>query len=155
MAASCVVRRAVPEDLDALARLRTALWPDGTLAEHASDAALVLAGQAPSTMPLVDMVAEVDGVTVGFIEVGLRSHADGCDTARPVGFVEGWYVDPEHRGAAVGRALMRAAEEWAIAEGCYELASDTWIDSEPSQRAHEALGFVEVDRCVNYRKSLR
>jgi aminoglycoside 6'-N-acetyltransferase I len=155
VATSCQVRRAVPEDRDALARLRAALWPDGTLAEHASEVAMVLAGRAPSTMPLVEIVAEVDGAMVGFIEVGLRSHADGCDTARPVGFVEGWYVDAEHRGSAVGRALMRAAEEWATAQGCHELASDTWIDSEPSQRAHEALGFEEVDRCVNYRKSLR
>ena len=36
-----------------------------------------------------------------------------------------------------------------------ELASDTWIDNEKSQRAHEALGFEVVDRCVNYRKVLR
>jgi hypothetical protein len=36
-----------------------------------------------------------------------------------------------------------------------EIASDTWIDNEPSQRAHEALSFEVVDRCVHYRKALR
>src|SRR5688572_4077484 len=46
----------------------------------------------------------------------------------------------------------RAAEEWARGQGCTELASDTWIDNEVSQRAHAALGFELVDRCVNYRK---
>jgi aminoglycoside 6'-N-acetyltransferase I len=34
------------------------------------------------------------------------------------------------------------------------MASDTWIDNAESQRAHQALGFEVVDRCVNYRKRL-
>ena len=34
------------------------------------------------------------------------------------------------------------------------MASDTWIDNTLSQRAHEALGYTVVDRCVHYRKSL-
>ncbi len=34
------------------------------------------------------------------------------------------------------------------------MASDTWIDHIPSQKAHEALGFEVVDRCVNFRKRL-
>jgi aminoglycoside 6'-N-acetyltransferase I len=117
--------------------------------------ALILAGTPPSTLPLLVFVAEANGKVVGFIEVGLRSHADGCDARRPVGFIEGWYVEPEQRGMGVGRALMQAAEAWARAQGCRELASDTWVDHEPSQRAHEALGFEVVDRCVNFRKALR
>jgi aminoglycoside 6'-N-acetyltransferase I len=40
-------------------------------------------------MPLVLIVAEVEDHVIGFIEVGLRSHADGCDTRYPVGFIEG------------------------------------------------------------------
>lgn len=138
-----------------MARLFLALWSDGTLGEHHAEAALILAGTPPSTLPLRVFVAEADGIVVGFIEVGLRSHADGCDTRQPVGFVEGWYVEPKQRGRGVGRALMQAAEDWARAQGCRELASDTWIDHEPSQRAHESLGFEVVDRCVNFRKALR
>ena len=106
-------------------------------------------------MPLVVFVAEVDGMVAGFIEVGLRSHADGCDTRQPVGFVEGWYVEPTQRALGVGRALMQAAEDWARSQGCQEMASDTWLNHEPSQRAHEALGFEVVDRCVNFKKALR
>ena len=49
---------------------------------------------------------------------------------------------------------MHRAEAWAREQGCAELASDTWIDNEESQRAHAALGFEVVDRCVNYRKKL-
>jgi aminoglycoside 6'-N-acetyltransferase I len=149
------VRLGAPPDAEVVGRLFLALWPDGTLDEHRAEAALVLAGTPPSTLPLLLFVAEADGMVVGFIEVGLRSHADGCDTRRPVGFIEGWYVEPEQRGTGVGRALMQAAEDWARAQGCRELASDTWIDHEPSQRAHESLGFEMVDRCVNFRKALR
>ena len=73
---------------------------------------------------------------------------------RPVGFLEGWFVLESHRGRGIGAALLRAAEEWARGHGCTEMASDTWIDNQMSQRAHEALGFEVVDRCVNYRKRL-
>jgi aminoglycoside 6'-N-acetyltransferase I len=106
-------------------------------------------------MPLAILVAEAgDGMLVGFLEVGLRSHADGCDTRLRVGFVEGWFVEESHRMKGVGAQLMSAAEDWARSQGCAEMASDTWFDSGVSQRAHEALGFEVVDRCVHYRKSL-
>jgi aminoglycoside 6'-N-acetyltransferase I len=148
------VRLGASADIDVVARLFFALWPDGPLAEHREEARAILAGTPPSTLPLVVFVAESDDGAAGFIEVGLRSHADGCDTRQAVGFVEGWYVEPAYRRVGVGRALMRAAEDWARAQGCRELASDTWIDHEASQQAHEALGFEVVDRCVNFKKSL-
>ena len=49
---------------------------------------------------------------------------------------------------------MDAAEEWARGHGCLEMASDALIDNDPSLKAHEALGFEVVDRCVHFRKSL-
>ncbi len=148
------IRKGVPGDVDAIADLKAALWPDGSVAEHATESALVLAGQPASTMPLVLIVADLAGVVIGFIEVGLRSHAEGCDPIQAVGFVEGWYVLPEHRGQSVGRALMAAAETWARDQGCREMASDTWLDNEASVRAHEALGYEVVERCVSFKKSL-
>lgn len=148
------VRLALPSDVDAVARQFFALWPEGTLDEHRDDAEAIVAGRAPSTLPLVIFVAEIDGAIVGCVEVGLRSHADGCDGRRPVGFVEGWFVEPTHRNRGVGSALLVAAEDWARDRGCTEMASDTWLDNEPSQRAHEALGYEVVDRCVHYKKTL-
>jgi aminoglycoside 6'-N-acetyltransferase I len=147
-------RLGIPSDLGVLTPLCAALWPDEPVPDHEAHAASILSGKPASTMPLVIIVAEVDADLAGFIEVGLRSHADGCDERQAVGFVEGWYVQPRFQHSGVGRALMMAAEDWARSRGVRELASDTWIDHETSQRAHEALGFEVVDRCVHFRKSL-
>lgn len=107
-------------------------------------------------MPLVVLVAEnTHGALVGFLEVGLRSHADGCDPSHPVGFLEGWFVTESYRRKGIGATLLAAAEDWARRHGCVEMASDTWVEQRVSQRVHEALGFKVVDRCVHYRKPLR
>lgn len=149
------IRLAVPGDCKKLCRLREALWPESSASEHEREVEGVLKGKSPGTLPLVALVAESpDGALLGFVEIGLRSHADGCDPRKLVGFVEGWFVVERERRKGVGKQLMEAAEEWARGQGCAEMASDTWIDNEVSQRAHEALKFEVVDRCVHYRKAL-
>ena len=153
--AETLVRLGRLSDCDGLAQMCAALWPESPLEEHRQELARVLSGQSASTMPLTVLVAEIeDGRLVGFLEAGLRSHADGCDVGQPVGFVEGWFVAEDYRRQGVGAQLLAAAEKWARDHGCVEMASDTWIDHEVSQRVHEALGFAVVDRCVHYRKAL-
>jgi aminoglycoside 6'-N-acetyltransferase I len=151
---SLTVRAATAADLDAIAELCTKLWPDAPAAEHREHAAAIVAGTPPSTLPLALFVAADGARIVGFVEVGLRSHANGCDPTRPVGFLEGWFVEADVRRAGIGRLLVERAEAWAAAHGCTELASDTWLDAEVSQRAHAALGFEVVDRCVDFRKPI-
>lgn len=148
------IRLATIEDQDAVVALRAALWPEASHDEHGVEVDGIVTGHPRSTLPLVIFVAEHEGALVGFAEVGLRSHADGCDPSRPCGFLEGWYVQPAFQGQGIGRALVACAEQWAMQQGCTEFASDTWIDNEPSQHAHRALGFEVVDRCVNYRKTI-
>jgi aminoglycoside 6'-N-acetyltransferase I len=149
------VRFAEASDLHQLAGLRETLWPESTASEHAQELALILVGKPPPTMPLVIFVSEVSrGLLNGFLEVGLRSYADGCDGTHPVGYVEGWYVVESHRRHGVGAALLRAAEEWARAQGCREIASDTPVSNTLSQRVHESLGFQVTERAVLYRKTL-
>ncbi len=150
-----VVRRAVREDVPQIAEMCQCLWPDASAAEHARSLIPVVTLQTSGTLAAAIFLALTpDGQPIGFVEVGLRSHADGCDPAHPVGFIEGWYVAPAHRGQRVGARLLAIAEDWARSQGCTEMASDTWIDNVASQLAHEALGFEVVDRCIHYRKTL-
>lgn len=83
----------------------------------------------------------------------MRDYAEGCGS-RPVGYLEGWYVIPEARRRGIGRALVEAAEAWARARGCTEMASDTELANRLSQMAHSRLGYEETERLVHYRKSL-
>jgi aminoglycoside 6'-N-acetyltransferase I len=87
----------------------------------------------------------------GLAEVSIHSAAPGCTTDR-IGYLEGWYVDPDYRGQGIGRALVRVAEEWARSEGCLEMASDTDPSYPISPAAHAALGYQEVQRY--FRKDL-
>jgi len=149
------VRQARHCDRDELARMRLLLWPDGSFEEHLTELDAALNNRVSGNLPATILVSHNEnGVLLGFIEVGLRSHADGCDPARPVGFVEGCFVHEAFRNRGVGRELMRAAQEWARAQGCVEMASDALIENERSQRAPEALGFEVVDRCVHFRRKL-
>jgi aminoglycoside 6'-N-acetyltransferase I len=84
----------------------------------------------------------------------MRLTAEGCDTS-PIGYLEGWYVEPDARGKGVGRALIEKAEAWAKANGCKEMASDAEAVNELGRSAHEGLGYEQVEVLAHYRKSLR
>jgi aminoglycoside 6'-N-acetyltransferase I len=149
------IRLAQPADRPSLADLFHALWPKGPVEEHSRELEAILAGKAPGTLPLLVFVAEAtDKSLLGFIEVGQRSHADSCDPASPVGYVEGWYVAEGHRHRGIGKQLMAAAQDWARQQGCVEMASDADIDNALSERAHIALGFSVVERAILFRKAL-
>ena len=149
------VRPARIDDLQDVSEMCHRLWPDSTAAEHAREMQTVLLGKSRGTLPEIVFVSEdVDGRITGFVEAGLRSHAESCNPAHPVGYIEGWYVAPEHRRRKIGTRLIQAAEEWARSQRCVEMASDAWLGNIESQQAHQALGFEEVDRCVHYRKRL-
>jgi aminoglycoside 6'-N-acetyltransferase I len=149
------VRVAQPADRESLAKLRAALWPESSMENHAQELVSILEGKGLGMMPLIELVAEErGGALVGFAEVGLRSHANGCDASRAVGYLEGWHVLESYRKRGIGRKLLTAAEEWARKQECVEMASDALIKNEVSQRVHEALGYAVVDRCVHYRKLL-
>ena len=156
-AATPPIRPVFAADLAELVRMRTALWPDES--NHFVEARKRINGTPDSEFlarfPCAVWVAErPEGGLAGFVEIGLRSHAEGCYAGNPIGYVEGWYVDPDVRNRGIGRALMEAAEGWARARGCTEMASDAELDNRTSHRAHAAIGYDEVIRIVAFRKRL-
>jgi aminoglycoside 6'-N-acetyltransferase I len=151
------VRQVEPGDRSAWTALRLTLWPDEDEGSHRVAVERFFSGpRTLGTMPeavLVAVAADSHRAVIGFAEVSRRAYAEGCETS-PVGFLEGWYVIPEHRGQGVGRALLAAAEAWARGLGCREFASDAVADNAVSAAAHRALGFEEVVVIRCFRKSL-
>jgi aminoglycoside 6'-N-acetyltransferase I len=149
------IRQANVSDSSEIAAMCALLWPTATADEHRLEIEELIQTKVCGGMPFTTFVSFDDNdILTGFLQVNLRSHADGCSPARPVGYVEGWFVMEEHRRRGIGTAMMRAAEDWARSLGCNEMASDTWIDERNSLKAHQALGFEVVDRCIHFRKSL-
>jgi aminoglycoside 6'-N-acetyltransferase I len=134
-----------------LARLRHALWPDGSEAEHRQEVERFITDLGRRGAVLV---AEGESGLLGFAEVSIRAYAEGCRTDR-VGYLEGWFVEPDARRRGIGRQLVAAAEAWARAQGCVEFASDAEADNELSAAAHRALGFAEVGLIRCFRRDLQ
>lgn len=145
------VRRLKPSDRDAWHRMRRTLWPDCAEAIHRHEMEALLSGGAETAVFVLE--DGTGGEPAGFVEVSARPYAEACHSGR-VGYVEGWYVAPELRRRGYGARLLRAAEEWARAAGCHEMASDTEIDNVTSQAAHARLGYADVGRLVHFRKPL-
>ena len=146
-----MIRPATLADLEAVAALRFALWPDEPLEWRRAETEATLT----ATEGGLETLVAVDGAeVVGFAEVSLRGdYVNGCDTS-PVAFLEGIYVRPGHRRRGVGGALVAAAERWGREQGCGELASDALLDNTASHRFHLGTGFAETERVVYFRKAL-
>jgi len=146
------VRRAEAADRAAWSLLREALWPQEDASRHADEIDELLSRPHNAVGFLA---LDADGIARGFAEATLRGdYVNGTDGS-PVGFLEGWYVQPEFQREGVGRALIEAVERWTVQCGCSELASDALLDNLDSHRAHEACGLRETERVVYFRKRLR
>lgn len=132
-------------------RMRQALWP-APPGEHAKEIASFFEGHRRNPAEVLIALAD-SGQVAGFAELSIRPYAEGCYSGR-VAYLEGWFVEVSARGKGFGAALVRASEEWGRQQGCTELASDAEIDNAGSAAAHRALGFVEVERIICFRKAL-
>lgn len=146
---SATVRAAVDHDAPAWLRLRRLLWPACPVERHHLEMAQF------RRHPGVLAVAETpEKSLVGFAEVSLRHEHVVGTSATPVPYLEGWFVEERSRGRGVGRKLLEFAEQWALAQGYRELASDAELECSGSIAAHAALGFTEVERSVHFVKRL-
>ena len=133
------VRPIRPEDLSAVTAMMHALWPTSEAYDFSDESVFVWQRDA--------------GGLGGFISFSIRPWAEGCESA-PVPYIEGWWVDPDLRGAGVGRSLVNAVEVWCVDHGYRELGSDVELDNDASLRAHGALGFEPTLTLQFFRKTL-
>ncbi len=96
------------------------------------------------------LIAERGGVPVGYATGHVETDPRRVPSRK--GVVEDWYVEPEARGAGVGRALLDALLAAFRAAGCELAESMTWASNTGAREAHRALGFHEVH--VKLRKKL-
>ncbi len=97
-----VVRHAVPADGEPVRTfVRAVLWSYGLDAQHPDLGVFAV----PFNGALAELVATKGGVPIGMIALWPRG--------REYGWISKLFVDPEHRGLGVGRALLRAAEDEA------------------------------------------
>ncbi len=144
------IRKGKKEDTPEWIRLREALWPGTSRAEHEQDGEAIWEKHLDAA---VYLAFDEKGKAVGFAEVFLRGFANGCDTS-PLAFLEGIWVDPLARGKGVGRRLVEAVSAWGREMGMKELGSDALIDNKASHIAHKAWGFEETEKVVYFRMKL-
>lgn len=134
--------------------VRPAQWKDKTalldmvhaLAHNHGDAATLdvttLVDLLKSEMPWMRLwVADVDGKAVGYAGLtgGMRLHF-GQRTMD----LHHLFVQPEHRGTGIGRALIDAAIQCAREHGCVRLTVGTQETNTKAQAAYVACGFTPV-----------
>ena len=144
------VREVAANDAAEWFRLRKLLWDESSDDEHRMEMLDIYEHHETQLV----LVAETDdGKLVGFLEASIRPFVEDCHTDH-VGYLEGWFVEPEYRKHGIGRQLVEAAENWAREKGCTEMASDSEIGNDLSLSAHLNFGYEETSRLVHLRKDL-
>jgi aminoglycoside 6'-N-acetyltransferase I len=142
------IRRVLPEDKSEWFRMRKGIWPEAPDEYLNFDMDEILVNDD------YFVIFACDGdKPIGLTEVQIRDYGEGCETS-PVGYIEGWFVQEEYRGRGIVGVMTQAAENWVSEKGCTEMASDTWLDNEPSIRAHLKMGYYEAERLVHFVKQL-
>lgn len=137
------------DNLKTVAGLALKLWPDAELNELIEGFSLIIASQNE-----ICLVYNQANSSIGFIHASTRSdYVEGCDYS-PVGYIEGLYIEEDHRGKGYSRELVKEVEKWAKESGFKQLASDCELTNVASIAFHSRIAFQEVNRIVCFVKNL-
>lgn len=136
-----IIRPLEDSDRAAWIGLRQALWmgSDATT-RAAADGTLLTEPQRFGALVYGVLLAFDASRAIGFVEVSLRDDVEEFG-GRPVGYVEGVYVEPRYQRRGLGRALIDAAAAWARMQGAGALASDVMPGNLASITFHQRVGF--------------
>lgn len=143
------VRRALPDDVPRICQLVR----DLAAYERAPDEAQMTDDQLHRALfgtevSLYGHVAEANGAVIGFA-VWFRNFSTW--RGRHGIYLEDLFVEPEHRGSGVGRALLAALAQECVAQGYARL--EWWVLNwnEPSIAFYRCLGAVAMDDWTVFR----
>ncbi len=99
--------------------------------------------------PMAEVIlAEWDGAAVGF---ALFFHNFSTFLARPGIYLEDLFVDPEHRGKGIGKALLIRLARIAVERGCGRLEWAVLDWNQPSIDFYRSLGAAPKDELTIFR----
>ncbi len=113
------IRPVEQSDAESWGRLRNLLWEGD---DHKSEITKFFNGEAEEPNEVLLAVTGGNDV-IAHIELSLRYDIDGLIGIK-TGYIEGLFVEEQHRNSGVTLRLLRAAELWAKNQGCLAFASD-------------------------------
>ncbi len=144
------IEQANQDDLSEWLRMARLLWPEDSDAVLRQEWEEMLTSDHQTTF----FGEDDDGRHVAFVAVSVRSDYVEESNSRPVGYLEGLYVDEEYRHRGIGKRLVQVAESWAKERGCKEMGSDTWDWNTDSIAFHEKVGFTKGETLVHFIKRI-
>lgn len=138
------IREASADDAEALAELATQ-WGYPSQPEEISQR-LRCMGSGRSQV----FVAVVCASVVGWVHVSLYPTLATDNAAQILGLV----VHEEWRGQGIGRALIQAAEAWALESDCRMIYVRTRITRHDAHAFYRQLGYQQVKTSLTFTKPL-
>jgi len=144
------LRRAVPDDVDALAPLFDAYRRFYEQPGDVARASAFLHARLERGESVI-FVAEAEGAAVGFCQL----YPTWCSVAAaPIFVLYDLFVDAGERRAGVGRALMLAAQAFGREAGAVRLDLTTARANARAQALYESLGWERDDVYLTYNLAL-
>lgn len=141
-----VIRRAIMQDAQALAGLSAQLGYPTTLAQSIHRLNLILGSDTQAVL----VACLEDGSVGGWIHVFVAFRVESDAFAELGGFV----VGEKHRGRGLGRALLKAVEEWVRDRGLPKLRVRCRAERAEAHEFYRKLGFQESKQQLVFDKKL-
>lgn len=141
------IRRATPADLDELAVLFDQYRMFYEQPTDRAAARRFIADRMARDESVVLIAETSTGELAGFTQL---FPSFSSVSVAPVFILNDLFVAPSQRRGGVGRALLRAAADFAEASGAIRLSLATAIDNRPAQALYESLGWVRNTQFHQY-----
>lgn len=143
------IRSAIVDDLDLIIGFIRALAEYERLADAVVLDRVTLGCHLFGDKPVAEvLIGEVDGAAQGF---ALFFHNFSTFEGKPGIYLEDLFVEPEARGAGLGKALLARLAQLAMERGCARLEWSVLDWNEPSIAFYKALGAKAMDEWTVFR----
>jgi len=143
------IRPAVPDDAQTIANLIRELAIYEKLESLAKATADDLRRNLFGPRPYAEcLIAEIAGVPAG---MALFFHTFSTFRGQPGIYLEDLFVQPEHRGLGIGKALLGSLAKLAQERGCGRLEWAVLDWNEPAIGFYKSLGAGPLDEWITYR----